>query len=1498
MAFSEDNQKLAITYLKDLKIYDLSTKSLIFSYDLPHFVTGLTFLGDGHSVAVAYRSEGVEIIDAEDINAPVKNRIKGKWQSLSLSRDGRYLVTGENVENKIVAVAVDWREKDAPRHQAKTDLTNWIMSPDSPDPETYLVTSKFAISGSALFEATDEVPPRPNESTPEEADLVAYLYKHNKEKKFSLGVRDMRTFNSRHMTLKEEFFPEFVDFRQTARGPRTMFWFATDKGAGLFIVDLLADKVITNQLFPDKALMPFGFDGKPYFKNAVLSPDGMLVAINYPDQSIHIFASDEVETPEALIKPDEREDKPVLALTQGHHSLIDKIVFSPDGSLFATTGTAVGGRTHIWETKTGRQLRSVAAGESVRMLQFSPDGKTLFTDDNSFTLWDVMSGNKIASLPASNFTLVSYIGDSDQLLACTTATCMIGDMHEIADFTGEKLDVPDFWYSDGAVSTAISPDGRFAGILLADGKALLIDIEKKKAIKIGARKHRLSLAFGDNGIGLWGLDRGEIELFDAKSGDVIERFKTGTDKDEVRIIPLDGTRFLIENRPRLSAVSSRVIFDGAKRSLSDPLPELGSGEKDFTYWIAGYYQPRDELYIASHRDFFSKKEVSIKSRIEVWSLADNKLLRTISTNSLSPKSLYFSKDSNVLYINGEIKEASWDLLSGKVSSVAGSIDKNRQFVTQHGRLFRCPGKKDRGTLCYDSRKTGEHRIRWEKDGEKTTRFETDGVSNGKDLLYVSWLDDVFFRIFDMEAIDRGERGLKANFTLEGGNDNSYPNYLLSPDGSRILAFSKEITMIEVGTGKRLWTTKVVEDGYHHEMSFSEDGTKILVFEYVGGDRVFVLDAKTGEQLTVVKDAVLVKSKVGTARILSTADENTFALLDDLGETTAGPVSRLGISLSSAQFDAVPGLILLNGYDGRSMLWDTRNGGSKVHILDVFGGRGSFSPDGKLLALSETSGLVSLWRVEDGQKIASLASLLDGGWAVIDEDGRYDASDPGNFPALGWVMPDEPNHVLPLELFYREYYEPTLLPRLLNGEDFPSLPKLADINRLQPRLQIGAIETDAGHPGTVSVSVEFSETQEDDRTSGIGTIKLFRDGQLVGQHTPTEEEKAGNRAIRFDNILLPRAETQSNEEASEVREQTTAFSAYAFNREGIKSETVSKAYRLPEPAETDSPASRTAYVISVGIDLYDNPAWNLNFAGADASVSADDVAMGLEGSGLFDKVLPVKLVSSSADAEQNGTRAQIAAVLDILGGGHGDPAALAGVANAEKLARARPEDMVFFFFAGHGLASRDGQFYLFPKDFDQTQQGRQINAETLSRALGSSRLADLFLDIQSDDIILIIDACNSAASVNSNGFKPGPMGSRGLGQLAYDKGMRILTASQAEGVAMESSLLRHGALSYALFREGLEGLQADRAPADRQISFAELLNYGEERVPTLYEEIVSKSFKPLGRGGMSMSFVVSGEAEKQTSETRYLQRPSLFDFKRSGKGVKPYLAPGGDTADKQ
>ena len=58
-----------------------------------------------------------------------------------------------------------------------------------------------------------------------------------------------------------------------------------------------------------------------------------------------------------------------------------------------------------------------------------------------------------------------------------------------------------------------------------------------------------------------------------------------------------------------------------------------------------------------------------------------------------------------------------------------------------------------------------------------------------------------------------------------------------------------------------------------------------------------------------------------------------------------------------------------------------------------------------------------------------------------------------------------------------------------------------------------------------------------------------------------------------------------------------------------------------------------------------------------------------------------------------------------------------------------------------------------------------------------------------------------------------MNSRGLAQLAYEKGMFVLTASQAYQAALESVQLGHGYLTYTLVNEGLKTPAVDNTPAD-------------------------------------------------------------------------------------
>ena len=116
-----------------------------------------------------------------------------------------------------------------------------------------------------------------------------------------------------------------------------------------------------------------------------------------------------------------------------------------------------------------------------------------------------------------------------------------------------------------------------------------------------------------------------------------------------------------------------------------------------------------------------------------------------------------------------------------------------------------------------------------------------------------------------------------------------------------------------------------------------------------------------------------------------------------------------------------------------------------------------------------------------------------------------------------------------------------------------------------------------------------------------------------------------------------------------------------------------------------------------------------------------------------------------------------------------------------------------------------------------------------------------------------------------------MNSKGLAQLAYEKGMYVLTAAQSYQAAQEAARFGHGFLTYALVEEGLKEAAADREPKDGSIDLREWLNYATEQVPRLQEENMLEALR--GRG-IQINFAGDGTAPNDSGNSS-VQRPRIF-----------------------
>jgi uncharacterized caspase-like protein len=365
-------------------------------------------------------------------------------------------------------------------------------------------------------------------------------------------------------------------------------------------------------------------------------------------------------------------------------------------------------------------------------------------------------------------------------------------------------------------------------------------------------------------------------------------------------------------------------------------------------------------------------------------------------------------------------------------------------------------------------------------------------------------------------------------------------------------------------------------------------------------------------------------------------------------------------------------------------------------------------------------------------------------------------------------------------------------------------------------------------------------------SGGRDVRLFRNGSLL--------------KVWHGDVLNGKPAVSLEEEIT-VAAGPNRLTAYAFNRDNVKS----KDAQLPLTGAASLKRGGIAYVIAVGINEYANSEYNLKYALADAQSFSEEVRLRQTQVGNFQRVEVVSLVN------ENATKANILAALHRLAGEPEPPSLKAGPLN--NLKRAEPEDTVIIYFAGHGTAQAQ-RFYLIPHDLGYTGDRTKLNEQglrtILAHSISDEELEQAVEGLDAGHLLLVIDACNSGQALEAEEKRRGPMNSKGLAQLAYEKGMYILTAAQSYQAALETEQLGHGLLTYALVEEGLKTPVADSGPKDGVLIVREWLDFATERVPQMQEEKMKQA-----RGMGTQVAFVEGEQNIADPEKRSVQRPRVF-----------------------
>jgi WD40 repeat protein/uncharacterized caspase-like protein len=1037
--------------------------------------------------------------------------------------------------------------------------------------------------------------------------------------------------------------------------------------------------------------------------------------------------------------------------------------------------------------------------QPVSAVEFSPDGRFILTGswDGKAKLWEAGTGTELRTFERDGGFVNAVAFSPNAQTVLTGSSDGVATLWDVNTATTVRRFVG---HSRFITSVAFSSDGRYVVTGSGDRTARLWDAATGAEIRrfSGHSDVVTAAAFSaDTRHVVTGSQDGTARLWDIETGAEFQRFSGHSDSVIAAAVSADGQLVLTgsgDKTARLWDVASGVEvrrFAGHSGSVrfvafsrDGNLALTGGDDTHVRLWnwktgieLQQYHWDGHFVLAASFSPDGRRLVAGGDEGAVLWNVDAGTEVTHLKSENEVTYCVAFSHESAFLLTAGTGGIANiWDVRTGKVQLLKGSNDP----------VVACSFSSDDKLVLTAG--SGAARL-WERStGRELRRFKHKNES----VSYAAFSPQTRYVVTAGETLRLWDAKTGVEVRRFAGGAGRPAALAFSPDGRFVVTgggFDRTTRLWDASNGYEVSRFKVPDapDESVTSVAFSPDGR----FLVTGSISLFSVP-----RLWDVNGAVEVKEFVG---------HRSFT--------------------DSVAFSPDGSLILTGSPDKTSRLWNVKQG-SEVRSLEGQEGQVwsvTFSPNGKLI-LTGGVGTTRLWE-SSGACLATLVTFPDGGWAIFDPEGRFDTNSLDGRAPLHWAVSDDPLHALPFEIFMRQYYIPRLLPRLLAGEKLPPVPNIGNLNRVQPKVQILAPESDPVHPSEARVRVRVARVG----SSGAKDLRLFRNGQLVA----FREGNIADGEYTFDAIRLP------------SQNKTVEFTAYAFNDDLVKSETAHASFE--PPSKRPAQAAR-AFVVNIGINRNRAAGCDLQYAASDATALRDVLQTRLS------SLHPQMKLLVANDAEPNGASRKAI------------QSALAQIAQ-----QATPDDTFVLSFSGHGYTDEQGRFYLLPSDLEGTCN--KVDQRLLASAISTDDLTEWLRPIDAGEMVMILDACYSGASVDSGDFKPGPMGSRGLGQLAYDKRIRILAASQSTQAAGEAPWLNMGFLSYALVKDGLEGNQADWQPKDGQIWLREWLSYAVERVPKMYEAL---------RNGQVSEFTAAPRgtvlpAQPKAYQDQALQTPALFDF---------------------
>jgi WD40 repeat protein len=653
-------------------------------------------------------------------------------------------------------------------------------------------------------------------------------------------------------------------------------------------------------------------------------------------------------------------------------------------------------------------------------------------------------------------------------------------------------------------------------------------------------------------------------------------------------------------------------------------------------------------------------------------------------------------------------------------------------------------------------------------------------SDANNLLAIGQKDGIT-SIFDLKA-QKLIREIKINKHHVGA-------IAIHPNGADIVIggivtsnFSPQtLSMFDIATGNE--KIKSVEKGYFTMLTFNKSGSEIMAAGLNGSVTKTLLMTLDGKDLRL-------KKKFDSESNLSNSRVPYGGLFD--GDRLFAVTLAQAFNVNDSQTGA--------------LMFTTKSEKNKIPPFPRFG-VGSFNvfrlqEKGRKILLNSTKNNINqIFDAESNAIIGYFFSDSNDDFAIVSRDGRVEGSSQA-LSKLYWTSRNSTRKTS-LESTFQQKFTPRLLAQMLLENTSAQL--TFEVDNVVEKIPVLTLKSVNGtQPPSTSNMFQSALKKSQvviEVKENLGEVKevmLYQNAKLI-QRAPNQ----GNVKFPFEVIL--------NSSFGE----DNYFYAIATSKSGIEAEKIKFIINY-KTATNEKP---NLYLITIGINQYKNPKYNLNYAQADAESVA--TLLGQNTLSLFGEVISYPILN--------------------------DKAIKANIVNAfeEVSKKSVEQDVLFVYYAGHGVMSegsvKASEFFMVPFDVTQLYGKDDMLFE---KGISAEEIKTYATRINAQKQIFILDACQSAGALETVATR-GAVEEKAIAQMARSTGTFWITASGTEQFATEFEKLGHGVFTYALL-EGVKG-SAD-ANGDHKLTIRELSTYIENKVPELSEQ-----FKGLSQFPSAYSF---------------------------------------------